>query len=138
HRVRLRETGGSGLSSAAVDAPLVELQPAALCQFAERGAAAVPIDAPESAPVRLLFRALKPLNVAEALLSSALPAVRVWAVRRAVQLTTEAEPLLWRALRDTEPRVRRLAVEGLLVGSPPRDRVLRLFEELAHAPAEDG
>src|SRR6202043_3933306 len=112
--------------------------------FAERGPAPAQLNDPEPPHLTLLFRALKPLGVAEALLGSALPAVRCWAARRAVEAfghtetTAEAENLLWRAVEDSHAQVRQIAVDALLVQAPSPERVVRLFESLANRPADEG
>jgi hypothetical protein len=143
-RVCLRESDGDGLLSAAVEATRLEPLPTELCRFAQRGAAPTQLDEPEPPHVTLLFRALKPLGVAEALLASSMPAVRLWAARRVAEAwgqhetAAEAEPLLWRAVEDSQVQVRDIAATCLLQGVLTRKRVERLFESLANRPPEEG
>jgi hypothetical protein len=124
--------------SVATPAPLLDTIPASIRAFAEAGAPPGASDEPETARVSLLFRILDPIGVAEALLTSALPQARGWAIRRlgaAMKKSPRppgAEALLWRALQDPAPALRMDAVRGLLEGAerPSEALVRRLVQTL--------
>ena len=142
--VYLRETDGDGQVSAAALAPTLEPLPRPLLQFVERTAPLASLDDPEPPNVTLLFRALEPLGIADAMLSSSLPAVRLWATRRLADLIHDSETaagveqLLWRAALDAHPAVRQVAVNGFLAVPLSLGQVVHLFEALASRPADEG
>src|SRR5207249_4150195 len=71
------------------------------------------------------------------------PQVRRWAASHVAQRAQhretagDAEPLLWRALKDEQAEIRQLAVGGLLTAPVTRERVVQLFERLARRPADE-
>jgi hypothetical protein len=119
---RLRR-GGAVASSPGTPAQVFEPMPTNLRLYAEAVAPAGEGGAPEPAGVALLFQALDGVKVADALLGSALPAVRGWAVRRLGALwqasppAAAAEPLLWNTLADPTQFVRLQAAAGLILGA---------------------
>jgi hypothetical protein len=137
--------------SAVTLAQVFEPTPTNLRLFAE--AAAGVSKAPEPAGVALLFQALDGIKVAEALLASPLPVVRLWAVRRLAAIRarnvsslsggrpapegtdaprSEDEPtaLLWKALADADETIRLEAAAGLLSVDLSPAQVRRVLETL--------
>jgi hypothetical protein len=144
YRLRLRTPDGGPLAlSEGVTAPLVEPVPRELRRLAESAASLARPGDPEPTHVALLFRVVRWSGVADAMLSSVLPAVRGWATARAAAAleqpvtAADAEPLLWRALQDDHVHVRQLASRALLRGELSPERIARLFEELARRPVDE-
>jgi hypothetical protein len=137
---RARHAGGVS-SSVATPAELVEPVASSLRRFAEAGAPPGTPDEAEPRTVGLLFEALDLAKVAEALLASALPQVRGWAVRRLARpgRPPAAQTLLWHALQDPAPALRLEAARGLLDGSarPPLHLVRKVAETLGAHNLDD-
>src|SRR5207302_7538562 len=130
---RQRRRSGWGYSRP-VSTALIAPTAAPLRELAESAAGAPSVDQPEPTHVGLLFQAVDNAEVAAALVESALPQVRSWALRRlaaAPETTERAEGLLWSALRDAVPSLRLLAAKTLLTGPHPgADRVRRVVDTL--------
>jgi hypothetical protein len=115
---------GEVASSVLTPAQPFEPTPTNLRRFAEAAAAvgAGQEPEPEPAQITLMFEALDQTRVAEALLSSRLPQVRGWAIRRLGALwradpgAAAVETLLWRALGDPMLPLRVQAAAGLIQG----------------------
>ncbi|MCC6420183.1 MAG: hypothetical protein IT429_18260 [Gemmataceae bacterium] len=140
-----RRHGTATICSTGTPAYLLEPFPVNIRRLAEGGAAVGGLDEPEPARVALLFQALDAARTAETLLGSALPQVRVWALRRLASArrqpgaSASLDTLLLRSLQDPVQALRLEAVCGLLTGSadPTEALVRRVFAMLAASHPED-
>jgi hypothetical protein len=123
HAVFTRQRrSGLVLFSVPVQAEAIGPSPADVLRLLEQFVSGDDLDQPEPAILRLVVRGLGELRTMETMLTSALNAVRAWAVRRLVAGRhrpegAAAEHLLWQTLKDSVPTLQ-LEAARVLLGDP--------------------